>query len=191
MKVNEFWTWFQQNASRYYNLEEHNPHELFSALAIKLCEIHPDLSFEFSSVLDNNTRELVITANGIHSAFPYVIKLVEAAPKMEDWEIVAFRQRKSGFEDVTIGTFKLSADNVFFDYELQPDKVDVAFYITDYTGESIFKNAVFLILDRLLGEYDVETKLGAITFSSAIVKPDTCHYLVDLPLIVDEYFKRK
>lgn len=191
MKIGEFWTWFQHNASRYYNLEEHNPQELFSALSYKLCEIHPDISFEFSSILEDKRREFVITANGMHAAFPYVKKLVDQAPHMDDWKIIAFRQRKPGFEYVTIGNFKLDATSIHFEYDLQPDKVDVILFIDGYNGEPIYRNAIFLILDRLLGEYDVETKLGEINFENENHMPDTALVLVDLAMIIDEYFKRK
>ncbi len=191
MKAAEFWIWFQQNSNRYYHLEEQNPQELFSALALKLTTIHPDLSFEFSSIKDNGKREFVVTANGMRSAFPFVKKLVEAAPVMEDWDIIAFRQRKPGFDDVSIGQFTLSSSEIYFEYDLNQSKIDLRLFLSDYNGESIFGNAVFLLLDRLLGEYDVETKIGTIDLENIILRSDTALKLEDLPLIVDEYYKRR
>lgn len=189
--VQHFWHWFQQASNKFYHLEENNPQELFSTLGLKLTHIHPDLSFEFSGIKENKKREFVITANGMRAAFPFVIKLVEEAPLMEDWDIIAFRQRKSGYNDVTIGPFTLSADDISFDYDLNDDKIDVVLYIDEYQGESIYGNAVFLILDRLLGEFDVETKLGRIDLQNKVISSEAVLQLEDLPLILDEYFKKK
>src|SRR5689334_14323089 len=99
-KEQDFWTWFQKNKDDYYHFEN-NQDKLFDKLNSQLNRIHNDLTFEFSPIHEDGVRELFISADGLRAAFDSVISLVDKAPEIPGWKIVAFRQRIPG-DDISI-----------------------------------------------------------------------------------------
>jgi hypothetical protein len=62
-------------------------------LAAQLHRIDPQLTFE--TRVATSEHELIVSADGIWSAFPTVERLVAGAPPIPGWKITAFRPRKS------------------------------------------------------------------------------------------------
>ncbi|MBO9640229.1 MAG: hypothetical protein J7576_18815, partial [Siphonobacter aquaeclarae] len=89
-----FWSWFKKNADVYYHFEQ-DQDILFPKLKAALKKVHPDLVFEFSQILEDGSREFIISADGIKSIFPVVADLVGQAPTLNKWKIVAFRQPRN------------------------------------------------------------------------------------------------
>lgn len=67
-----FWDWFSKKAHLYFNFEQDQV-VLFSKLKAALEKINPDLTFEFSPIFEDGSREFIISADGIKSVFPTVI----------------------------------------------------------------------------------------------------------------------
>ncbi len=110
--------------------------------------------------------QIIITANGNPLYFKYVENLVNAAPKIKNWQIKAFLQPTAEIEKMKQG---LDEPYVFCDLVLKtselkfaplnPDekkkKLDIIVYLKDYTiycDNKILLEAVFMILYDLLGE---------------------------------------
>ena len=164
--LRDFWHWFAKHRERYYRFEE-NQDQLFGAMHKKLKEIHPSLTFEFSPVRGDGTRELTISADGIKDAFPYVVQLTDRAPRIEKWKINAFRQRIPADDLVVqIESVKVGYGDIFFSHMLSQDLLHLDLYIRNYEEDDRYKNAVFILLDSLLGEYDMEMKVGKLNFSA-------------------------
>jgi hypothetical protein len=89
----EFWTWFEWNCEDYFQLDKDKYEILLHRLASKLSRYRPDLVFEFNAEIDKGRREFIIRADGITSAFPAVMRLVEVAIPLEKFNVIAFRQR--------------------------------------------------------------------------------------------------
>jgi hypothetical protein len=154
-----FWEWFVKNQNDYY--KEGVDETLFDRLNYQLNEIDPNLTFEFSPIHDNGIKELIISAGGLKESFPTVKRLVEKAPKIDNWKIIAFRQRLPlDYDSVKYGGIKLSYDDIYFRYSKDSDKIGVELNIKNYSDVTEFNQAIYLLLDGLLGEYDVETKLS-------------------------------
>ncbi|MDN4865881.1 hypothetical protein [Priestia megaterium] len=163
----EFWSWFEKNSEDYFRLDENNYDLLFNKLGLQLSKYHKDLTFEFSVEMSQGKREFIISADGMVSAFPAVIKLVEEAPSFEKFTIVAFRQRQNSEQEIHFDDVVLDTKDVFFTYreDKQLNCLDIVIYIKGYTEENDqFIGAAFIMLDSLIGEYDVGVKLGEITF---------------------------
>lgn len=186
-----FWEWFVKNSNEYYYNLENKRDYLFDKLGKQLSKINEDLTFEFGSQVENGKREFIISADGIRSSFPDVIKLVENAPTLDKWEIIAFRPR---LDIDTIIRFdngiELGVDDIFFDYEIMEDeKIGVTLYIKGLS-ESNLEAAVYVLLDTVLGEYDVETKLGYIIRKDLNENiSNNSRPLKELPTIVDRQFQ--
>jgi hypothetical protein len=156
-----FWTWFTANSDTYYHFER-NQNSVFFKLKKQLEKIHPDLTFEFGPILTNGTRELVISADGIQSAFPLVRRLTDSAPIIPKWKITAFRQPRPEVTEVTVEGLTVSIDDVFFKYFKDNGKIGLELHIRGFYESSEWISGIFILLDNILGEYDAETKLSFI-----------------------------
>ena len=102
--------------------------------------------------------------------------------------MIAFRPRRAaGFEiEMGDGT-KVAADNLnFVVLGSGRGKVGVAIYVEGTKPVSQqTKSAVFLLLDAVLGEYDVETRVGEIDIKPGPA-PAGARPFRELPKVVDE-----
>ncbi|EFV79032.1 hypothetical protein AADC60_08115 [Cytobacillus pseudoceanisediminis] len=183
----EFWIWFEKNSQDYYQLKEEKLNSLFYKLDKQLSKINEDIAFEFSADLIDGKREFIISADGILSAFTDVIDLVEKAPKLDGFKIIAFRP-KSDVDDISTIEYEdisLGPDDVFFTYRKNGDTLDIVLYLKGYDSDfEEWENAAFILLDTIIGEYDVATKIGSIDMlpykGSPKLKP-----ILELPSLID------
>ncbi|MCF8886934.1 MULTISPECIES: hypothetical protein [Priestia] len=150
----EFWSWFEKNSDDYFQLDENNYDLLFNKLSLQLSKYHKNSTFEFSVEMNQGKREFIISAEGMVSAFPAVIKLVEEAPTLEKFNIVAFRQRQNSEQEIYFENIVLHTKDIFFTYrkDKQMDCLDIVIYIKGYSEENDqFIAAVFIMLDNLIG----------------------------------------
>lgn len=188
----DFWKWFTTNQEMVFNFEN-DTEGTFDKLSAALSKVDPELTFEFSPILENGKREFVISAGGIKRAFPSVEKLADSAPELKKWKIVKFRPRRLPLNDLNYGGVSVRADDVYYNLYKDGDKLGVVLFFDDYSQEqeTIYGNMGYLFLDEALGEYDVETKLGFIEFHNK----NSEHFknaqpLKDLASQVDEYFSQ-
>lgn len=162
-KEEKFWNWFVKNEQTYFNSVDNLEirEKIFDDLSENLSKVNSDLVFEFSPKHNTGIRELTISAEGIEENFPIVKKLVEKAPKLDNWKFNAFRQRIPG-DDFAIqyGDLKITYSDIFFKSENDNGKLGIQLHIRGYDGKGQTKNAIYILLDGLIGEYDVATKIG-------------------------------
>lgn len=187
-KYEIFWDWFTKNEDKYYNYENNNQELLFNNLHQKLIEIDSNLVFEFGPIQSNNKREFTISADGLKESFPSVIELVKKAPNLNKWKISSFRQRIPGDEiEIKYDNFKISYDDIYFRYSEESGKIGLELNIRDYKETPEFINATYVLLDGLIGEYDMETKVDWIERKSLDeTKIDSLYKLVELREIIDD-----
>ena len=183
-----FWEWFSKNEDKYFHFEDNNQEQLFNELHQKLIKIDSNLVFEFGPIKSNNTRELSISADGLIESFPSVIELVKKAPKLDKWKINSFRQRIADDEiELKYDDFKISYDDIYFRYSNESNKIGIELNIRSYKETPEFINATYILLDGLIGEYDMETKIDWIERKSLDEsKIDSLYKIVELRDIVDE-----
>jgi len=187
-KNEDFWKWFSENQNEIYKFEN-NQEEIFDELQSKLIEIDSNLVFEFSPIHKDSTREFIISADGITESFPAVIKLVNVAPKFRKWKIKAFRQRNPGdsLQIVYDDSLKVAYEDIYFRYSKDSDKIGIELNIQNYKDSPDFNNAVYILLDGLIGEYDMETKISWIEIKKLEKrKIDSLYKIVELRKIVDD-----
>ena len=190
-KDKDFWNWFSKNQNEYYHYEK-NQKFLFDELSNRLKNIDSNLTFEFSPINNDSIREFTISADGLKESFPTVIRLVDKAPSIPNWKINAFRKRVPGdkMQIVYDDSLKISYDDIYFRYVEDSGKIDLELNIRNYKKESGFDNAVFILLDALIGEYDVETKISGIDRKLLDEsKLDSLHRIVELRDVVDRLTK--
>jgi hypothetical protein len=159
---NDFWTWFQKNEKDFYNVvKNHNDIEtgFFNKLSPKLEELK-DGYFYLTGMFDNNTVELVLTADGSTKNIVFVEELVASAPKINGWKFTALKPSLN-IEDVSIemAGLKFNSENLFFysnDLPNYPDEIDICIIHSDMTDENRQEiiNGSYIFLDNYLGELD-------------------------------------
>jgi hypothetical protein len=180
----QFWSWFAQNAPRVATIKTgHEP--IAGELAAQLNRVDGDLTWEVG--VTQEPKELVISASGIQSAFPVVKRLVAAAPPISGWKIVAFRPRRKANLVIDFGDYRLDPAKAWFKASPRRGKLDIQVFVPDYRDSEAVKQAAFLLLDGLLGEYDVETRIAAIEIQGVPANPMTAGLrpVAELPTAVD------
>ena len=154
----DFWKWFAKNEKFIYeNVENKDKQEkLFDDISSRLHKIDENLVFEFSPIHDNKIREFSISADGIKESFPAVENLISKSPKIINWQFNAFRQRVPG-DDLTLdfGKFKIGYDDIYFRHSTSNNELGIELNIRNYDESAQMQNAIYVLLDGLLGEYDV------------------------------------
>jgi len=182
-----FWNWFKDNESRLFDFER-NQEQIIPELLRELQKIHESLTFEIGSETEH-AREFIISADGHREAFPFVITLADAAPPLPRWRIVKFRPRRTEPCLIGLGNLQFSSDDILATLEPQGMRIGVSLYLgdEDHFDERIVGHIGFLLLDYTLGEYDVETLVGTVSFhpKERSTKLTKLH-LRDLPLAFDQ-----
>lgn len=159
-----FWAWFGRHSDEYFNAAG-DIGAVAAAVNGQLQKIDSNLEAEFGP-LRSPQREVFISCNGIYRSAHQVSRLVDEAPAMIQWQVVAFKQR-TDMQQATYSGVILSLDDIYYDYQFNENgRVNIALYIKGYSKETheACGTLGFIFLDHLLGEYDVMTKLGVIDF---------------------------
>lgn len=189
-----FWQWFAAKSAQIFDFEQ-NQEPLFDELSHALNRVHKSLCFEFGPKGDNGKREFIISADGNREAFPAVQNLVATAPDLEQWQITAFRPRRPAdfIKDMAlqIGDLHITEEQIGFVAEPDANKVGLTLFVKEHDVQSeavLF--AAFIMLDTILGEYDVETKIGFIAHQPWIEEQTNVQPLTQLAGAVDALFEK-
>lgn len=191
----EFWTWFQKHEDELYNFEK-DTENVFDRLSTALGKIDKNLTFEFGPVREDGKREFVISAGGIKASFPKVEALYSSAPKLDRWVIVKFRPRRAVLHDLQYEGKNVKAGEVKYLLfkDTDANKVGILLLLPGYAEaeKEPFGQIGFLFLDEALGEYDMETRVGAVQFTSLDSKyAKDSRPLSELASHFDEYLAKK
>lgn len=177
-KAQAFWDWFSGAAEQL--ARDHDavvagkagPEPLIEPVAKRLNAYHKGLAHEIGQDADG-VYDLVISANGIKDRIDAVTALVRAAPDIDGWKVTAFRPRKAGGDFLLrMGGEEFHAENVF--YRLGETSgglcdIEILFGAGFDAPDGALIGPAFLIMDSVIGEYDVMTKIGQV--AARTVKP--------------------
>jgi hypothetical protein len=128
----KFWKWFLKNETKLLNFEA-DQEATFNNLSAALSSVDPDLTFEFGPPMPK--REFVISAGGIKRAFPAVVALAGAAPKLPNWQVTAFRPRRTTLNLIELGGIHVDPNEVQFSLLDNGEKAGV--YLFKRLGNSM------------------------------------------------------
>ncbi|RZJ50497.1 MAG: DUF695 domain-containing protein [Flavobacterium sp.] len=167
---NDFWNWFQRNEKAFLEVLKGKgdiESGFFNKLSPKLNELR-DGYFFLTGMMDDNTAELVLTADGALKNIVFVEELVEAAPVIEGWKFTALKPSLN-IEDVTIrmANYTFSKDELSFYYTDDsnfPDEIDITVIHNDLNeaNRDIVTNGTYIFLDNFLGELNFATTIDNI-----------------------------
>jgi len=135
---------------------------------------------------------LMITADGDRALFPQVTRVVKAAPAIPGWSVIAFRQRAPlAGKSITMDGVSIDLDRARIDVHRAGERLDVALYLPGFTpGNETIQRIGLIALDNAVGEYDMETRIGAIDWYPLTQAPSFARPLPELPAILDATFPR-
>jgi len=170
----DFWEWFQKKEKDFFyivrtqrNLEK----GFFDKLSSRLGELK-DGYYYLTGMYDDNTVELVLTADGITKNIVFVEELVQAAPTIAGWKFTALKPPLD-IKDVGIemAGYKFNGQNIsFYANELKdyPDEIDITIVHTDLTDDNKAEitNGIYIFLDNYLGELDFANNVDRLSVVS-------------------------
>ncbi|MBC7410083.1 MAG: hypothetical protein H7339_16995 [Arcicella sp.] len=204
-----FWNYFNINQKTISNLQ--NEHDKTYKLInfwlerhIKNYCHHLDYILFFPKK-SGEKSQIIITANGNPLYFNYVETFVKAAPRIKNWEVKAFLQPSTKIEKIKQG---LDEPYIFCDLILKtselkfallnPDeqkkKLDIVVYLKDYTiycDNKILLEAVFIIVQDLLGEKSMYENLNFVQLGQMPVDDTNLIQLFELQAYIDKINSRK
>lgn len=181
-----FWRWFEANAKD-LRAEPDLP-KTMERISEALAKEHKGVFAEIGS--DGSDRLLVLSVDGDKKLFPMVEQLYAVRPKVPGWKLIAFRQRDASLSTIEMNGRKLEPKAMKFIAERHGALFDVTVYVPGFTTADDFGNILFIALDHVVGEYDMETRIGGIEWAKLEAAPATARPLADLPKLIDETFPR-
>lgn len=163
----DFWAWFQTQQEPFFdtvkkgnNIEKN----FFNKLSPKLNELKEGYYY-LTGMLDDNSVELVLTADGNLSNIVFVEELVKAAPNINGWKFTALKPALNiKTVGIRMGGYEFTAENLYF-YSNEdvnyPDEIDISIIHKDLDEEN--KNqidiGVGIFLDNYLGELNFANQI--------------------------------
>lgn len=189
----KFWLWFLENQNHMYaNIDNTSSQkEIFDSLNAQLNAIDENLTFEFSPIHENGVREFSISADGMKESFPKVRRLIALSPNLENWKFNAFRQRMPNDDYILdYDRYRIGYDDIFYRYSTSNNELGIELNIRDYDETGKMQDAVYILLDGLLGEYDVTMNIDWIDWKKLDEKQkENLSKFIDLRKLVDTHKK--
>lgn len=159
---NDFWKWFLQKEKIFFSVVKNNQNieeGFFDILSPKLEQLK-DGYFYLTGMLDDNTAELVFTADGNLQNIVFVEELVNSAPEINGWKFTAHKEPINIEKfSIAMNGYEFNAENISFcvnEIPEYPDEIDINIIYHDLNNENkeIVCNGVYIFLDNFLGEID-------------------------------------
>ncbi len=168
-----FWAWIVKNRAlidrdvRTLSKGSEPSNLITRVLGERLRRVHPDLVHELGVDADGLV-EIIVSCDGIRSAFPDASALVGAAPLVAGFKFTAFRPRVDPSVRLGIGGMDLCLEQVGYISWPEKEKLGLEVFINATADEGALKAAAFILLDMALGEFDVGTGIGTIEVKSGV-----------------------
>lgn len=190
-QYSDFWEWFQANEADFPSTAEFDA-AYGDELADRLATIKPGLVYEIS-IPDEGERTLIISADGMKELIPFVRDLVDSAPNLSGWRIIAFRPRMDDYARFGLGFGERSFDpkELWCWSRVEGGNFDLIIYHPNYSDEdrNVLVNGAYILLDMALGEYDVMTGIRYIDHRRLPDDPESLalYRFEDLRTVFDAY----
>ncbi len=201
--INYFWSWFNDNQMHFVNylkllpkLRKHYTFWLEWHLNYYCKGVGYVIVFSKNKAQKN---KLIITAKGQPEYFEKVESIVAAAPKISNWEIIAFVQPYAKIDEIIDGIDKpfifqdisLKASEVKFEPIEYRDikKIDMIIYLKYETIKADYKDlmqVVYIMVESLLGEKFLHENINFVQLAKLPEQNKECYLeLYDLKLYIE------
>jgi len=191
VEVKDFWHKIEATIPHFYQ-----PGRIHFSPSAIFTELYSSLSKQLTSFCDglylalgvhDCAPEIIITANGNPELFPSVSKIVSLAPQSlrKRSRIYALRPARHRVKTLNLPGIPSSANEILYTADTFGKYADMNLFIPGFSKASPAKTndligGVFLLLDYLLGEYFVATKLRLVTPRSFEAAPRSANSLMHI-----------
>ncbi len=175
-KIDKFWKWFETNHNNYSNFNEkykNNPAEASELLELitKALKIFSEGLFVEISATEES-KELIVTAQGNKEFFADAFELVQNAPSIEDWKFIATKPAIGLDFNFKMGEVTINPNEISFmplEANEYPNDIAIRLFHKEYTQEEgATRNSVIVglysALNIFLGETAIALDLQYIDF---------------------------
>ena len=164
-----FWEWFIEHretiSSDMRSNDKDRQRETVHRVDSRIGEVAPGVGFVYGH--SGKPNRFVITANGIRERIPLVEEMLESAPKLDDWEFVAFRPPSNATSDfqITIGEDTLDIEDVVCRaFDLREEGIGVTLYPRQMCDENYdrIRTLATILMDHVIGEYASMTLIDSL-----------------------------
>ncbi len=173
LTIAEFWKWFLENERRFLKAVKSQNNiqlEFINPVFNKLNQIQKG-AYLLTGMMDDNTAELIFTAEGNLMSFPYISELVKSSPQLENWQFTAFKPAMDFADfEINMGPKSFTSENIFFYPEIDenyPDEISIIITYTDSYGENqkqLVEHGAFIFVKNYLGEIKTVTQIDKLSF---------------------------
>jgi Family of unknown function (DUF695) len=166
----DFWDWFLAYEKNFFKVVKDNDDihkNFFDKIGPKLDELN-DGYFYLTGMVDDNTVELILTAEGRIKNIILVEELVKAAPKVGGWLFTALKPAiEKDDASIQMYDYEFHVDNLYF-YSTEniqtPDEIEITVVHPNCTkeNEEEITHGVNVFLDNFLGELNFATKIDSL-----------------------------
>lgn len=190
-----FWEWFSAHHSAYLQIDDKDDDEIDYLLNELLQHLHAycdKLYFKIGGP-DPAIKEFIITAEGDPEFFDKAEDLVQIAPRLKGWKLIALSPPAEELEEtIHYDGLELHIDDIWFiplDSKEEPHKFGIRVCIGhfDPAEEEKYFYAVNYLLEKMLGEKDNALIIQYMEVSNLPATPeeDGLFRLEDLPSYID------
>jgi len=167
-----FWNWFSQNADSFYDIvkQHKDVEEKFLDKVIPVLKQIDESFFSLVGMYDDNTAEMVITADGVIKSIVFAEEIVAAAPELRGWKFTALKP-SLGFEmSINMDGYEFNNENLSFisnNLPEYPDEIDITLVHRDHNekNKNIIGNGSLIYLDNALGELNTALLIDNVSIS--------------------------
>ncbi|WP_315815667.1 DUF695 domain-containing protein [Paraflavitalea speifideaquila] len=176
----EFWDWFLLQEQPFHDIVKNKKNidaHFLNKLMPQLQQINKQF-YCLTGMYDENTVELVITAEGDIKTFVFVEELVATAPALPGWKFTALKPSMGNNQSsMTMNNYTFNHDKIQFFSTIEenyPDEIDITLIHADFrdADEQVITNGTLIYLDNALGELNVATLIDSIQVTGSC-PPDT------------------
>ncbi len=163
----DFWDWFLVHQKTFHKVVKSNNNinkNFFNKIGPKLDQLNEGY-FYLTGMAEDNTAELILTAEGRAKNIVFVEKLVKAAPAIEGWLFTALKPALEKEDaSITMSGYEFSVNKMHFyanNDDARPDEIEITVVHPNYNAENKdeITNGVFVFLDNFLGELNFIIKI--------------------------------
>lgn len=153
----DFWNWFVKHEKGFHKTVKSGtniPGNFFNKLEPALAQVKSDIYY-LTGMYDDDTVDLILTADGAVKNIVFVEELVSAAPPLNGWRFTALKPELS--DTIEMSGFTFNRESLSFYPNVNPDfpdEIDITIVHSDYSkeNEEAITNGVYIFLDNFLGE---------------------------------------
>lgn len=172
--ASDFWKWFADHEKTFFKVVKNQDkvdEKFFDELLPRLHQLNNNF-YCLTGMYDEQTAELVISAEGEIKTFVFAEDLVTAAPSLPGWKFTALKPAIGLDTAIEMDGVRFSAGNISFytttDEEF-PDEIDLTFVHADYTeaNNNSISSGIQIFLENALGELKASTQIDSMRFGAA------------------------